>query len=44
MRSLINELTDDRDWGRKVVDTAFTFERKTATTLSGRDVTRSIAD
>ena len=41
---LDNELTDIRDWGRKVVDPDFAFERKSATTISGRDVTRSMAD
>ena len=44
MLNLIDEVTDVRDWSRKVVDRDFSFERKSATTLSARDVKRSMAD
>ena len=42
--SLINELTDMRDWDRKIFDPDFTFEWKSAKTMSGQDVTRSMVD
>ena len=44
MLSLINELTDMRDWDRKIFDPNFTFEWKSAKTMTGQDVTRSMAD
>ena len=44
MLSLINELTDMRDWDRKIFDPDFTFEWKSAKTMSGQDVTRSMVD
>lgn len=44
MLALINELTDMADWQRKVFDTDFTFKWKSALVMSGRDVTRSMAD
>ena len=44
MIALINELTDMPDWDRKVFDPDFVFEWKSAKVMSGRDVTRSMAD
>ena len=44
MLSLINELTDMRDWDRKIFDPKFTFEWKSAKTMTGQGVTRSMAD
>lgn len=44
MLALINQLTDMANWERKIFDTDFTFKWKSALVLSGRDVTRSMAD
>lgn len=44
MLALINQLTDMENWERKVFDTEFTFKWKSALVMSGRDVTRSMAD
>ena len=44
MLSLINELTDTRDWDSRIFDPDFTFKWKSTKTMSGQDVTRSMAD
>lgn len=44
MIALINELTDMPDWDRKVFDPDFVSEWKSAKVMSGRDITRSMAD
>lgn len=44
MLMLINELTDMPDWDCKIFDTDFTFEWKNSKLMSGKDVTRSMAD
>ena len=44
MLKLINELTDMPDWDRKIFDPDFTFEWKSSKLMSGKDVTRSMAD
>lgn len=44
MMALINELTDMPNWERKIFDTDFTFKWKSALVMSGKDVTRSMAD
>ena len=44
MLALINELTDMPDWDRKIFDSDFTFEWKSAKTMSGNDMTRSMVD
>ena len=44
MLMLINELTDMPDWDRKIFEPDFTFEWKNAKLMSGKDVTRSMAD
>lgn len=41
---LINELNDMPDWDRKIFDPDFTFEWKDSQLMSGKDVTRSMAD
>ena len=44
MMALMNELTDMPDWERKIFDTQFTFTWKSAKVMTGKDVTRSMAD
>ena len=44
MLALINELTDMPDWDRKVFENDFTFKWKSEKLMSGKDITRSIAD
>ena len=44
MLALINELTDIPDWDRKIFDTNFVFEWKSAKLMTGQDVTRSMVD
>ena len=44
MLMLINELTDIPDWDRKIFDPDFSFEWKSSKTMSGKDITRSMAD
>ena len=42
--ALINELTDMPDWHRKVFDIDFTFKWKSEKLMTGKDITRSMAD
>ncbi len=44
MLALMSELTDAPEWQRKVFDPAFTFKWKSAKIMSGRDITKSMAD
>ena len=44
MLALMNELTDMPQWQRKIFDSDFTFEWKNAKIMSGRDITRPMAD
>ena len=44
MLALMSELTDEPEWERKIFDTAFTFKWKSAKIMTGRDITRSMAD
>ena len=44
MLALMNELTDVHEWQRVIFDPAFTFEWKSAKIMSGRDITKSMAD
>lgn len=44
MIALMNELTDMPDWERKIFDPEFTFKWKSAQLMTGKDVTRSMAD
>ena len=44
MLALMNELTDSHEWQRAIFDPDFTFEWKSAKVMSGRDITRSMAD
>lgn len=44
MIALMNELTDTHDWHRKIFDSEYTFKWKSALVMSGRDITRSMAD
>lgn len=44
MPNLINGLTNTRDWDRKVFDPDFTFSWKSAKTMTGQDLTRSMVD
>ena len=40
----MNELTDLPSWERKILDPDFTLKWKSAQLLTGKDVTRSMAD
>ena len=44
MIALMNELTDMPEWERKIFDGACTFTWKSSKLMSGRDVTRPMAD
>lgn len=44
MLALMNELTDLHEWQRAIFDPVFTFEWKSAKIMSGRDITRPMAD
>lgn len=44
MIALINELTDTTEWQRKVFAPEYTFKWKSGLVMSGRDITRSMAD
>ncbi|KAA6411797.1 MAG: hypothetical protein FRX48_03947 [Lasallia pustulata] len=44
MLALINELTDIPDWDRKIFENDFTFKWKSEKLMSGKDITRSMAD
>lgn len=44
MIALMNELTDIPNWERKIFDSDFTFKWKNAQLMSGKDVTRPMAD
>ena len=44
MLALMNELTDAPEWQCKIFDAAITFKWKSAKIMSGRDITRSMAD
>lgn len=44
MIAMINELTDMPDWERKIFDSTFIFEWKSAKVMSRRDITRAMAD
>ena len=44
MLMLINELTDMPDWDHRIFDHGFTFEWKSGKIMSGKDVTRLMAD
>ena len=44
MIALMNELTDQPEWDRKIFDAEYTFTWKSSKVMSGRDVTRPMAD
>ena len=44
MLALISELADMHDWHRKIFDNDFTFKWKSEKLMTGRDITRSMAD
>ena len=44
MLALINELTDMSDWKRKIFDNNFAFKWKSEKLMTGKDITRSMAD
>lgn len=44
MLALMNELTDAPEWQRTIFDPVFTFKWKSAKIMSGRDITKSMAD
>ena len=44
MLALMNELTDLHEWQRAIFDPVFTFEWKSGKIMSGRDITRAMAD
>ena len=44
MIALMNELTDMPEWEQKIFDAQFTFTWKSSKVMSGRDVTRAMAD
>lgn len=44
MLALMNELTDMADWERRIFENDFTFKWKSEKLMTGKDVTRSMAD
>ena len=44
MFALMNELTDMPDWQRQIFDPEFTFKWKSAKVMSGKDITKAMAD
>lgn len=44
MLALMNELTDMPDWDRKIFENDFTFKWKSEKLMTGKDITRSMAD
>ena len=44
MLALMNELTDAPDWQRTIFDPAFTFKWRSAKIMSGKDITKAMAD
>ena len=44
MLALMNELTDAPEWHRTIFDPAFTFKWKSAKLMSGKDITKPMAD